>query len=76
MLLGTFYTHPRFDNWNLVALSIEKALEDCENLIILGDFNENMNDDRNCTNIRSIMNAFGLNQLIDTPTRITDTTST
>ena len=61
----------------MVELSIiEKALEDCESLVILGDFNENMNDDRKCTNIRNIINTFGLNQLIDTPTRITDTTTT
>ena len=48
VLLGCFYIHPRFQEWNLVELCIEQALQSCQNLIIIGDFNENLLDPRKC----------------------------
>ena len=54
VLIGCFYVHPRFQEWNLVELSIEQALQSCPNLILLGDFNENMLDHRKCRNIKNI----------------------
>ena len=71
VLLGCFYIHPRFQEWNLVELCIEQALQSCQNLIIIGDFNENLLDPRKCKNIHSILNTYNLNQLIDKPTRVT-----
>ena len=76
VLIGTFYIHPRFADWNLVNLAIDQAIQTCPNLILLGDFNEDMLDHQKSRNIRNIMNTYNLNQLIDTPTRITNRTST
>ena len=76
VLVGCFYIHPRFQDWNLVELAIEQALQSCPNLMLLGDFNENMLDHRKCNNIRNILNMYHLNQIIDSPTRITPHSST
>ena len=76
VLIGTFYIHPRFDNWNIVELSIEQAIHISSNIILLGDFNENMLDPSKCRNITNIMNTFSLNQLIKFPTRITNYSKT
>ena len=51
VLIGCFYVHPRFQEWNLVEFAIEQALQACPNLILLGDFNENMLNHRKCQNI-------------------------
>ena len=76
VLLGTFYLHPRFDDWDLVCLSIDQALQLCPNLILLGDFNQNILDVTKSKNIRNVIRMFNLNQLIDSPTRITRVSST
>ena len=76
LLVGTFYIHPRFEDWDFVKLSIEQATLSCENVILLGDFNKNMLNQRQCKNIKNIMNTFNLNQLVLSPTRITETTET
>jgi hypothetical protein len=72
VLIGCFYLHPRFTDWNSVEYSIEQALESCSNLILLGDFNENLLDVNKSRNAHNLMNLFNLNQIVDTPTRITD----
>ena len=71
VLIGTFYLHPRFSDWHLVEYIIEQATQICPNLILLGDFNQNLLDPTKSKNITSIINSFGLNQIIDSPTRIT-----
>ena len=76
LLIGTFYIHPRFDRWDLVETSIENAINYCPDILLLGDFNENMLVPGQCRNIRNIMNMFNLNQLVDSPTRITQISST
>ena len=76
LLVGTFYIHPRFEDWDLVKISIEQAILCCENTIIIGDFNENMLNPRQCKNIKSIMDTFSLTQLVMSPTRITETSET
>ena len=59
-----------------MKLFIEQAILSCENIILLGDFNENMLNQRQCKNIKNIMDTFNLNQLVLSPTRITETTET
>ena len=76
VLIGTFYLHPRFSDWQLVEYAIEQAAQICPELILLGDFNENLYDTTKCKNVQNLMNSFGLNQIIDSPTRITQYTST
>ena len=71
VLIGSFYIHPRFRKWELVELSVEQALQSCPNIVLLGDFNQNMLDTRKNQNILSIMDTYDLHQLIDTPTGIT-----
>ena len=76
VLIGTFYLHPRFSDWHLVEYAIEQAAQICPDLLLLGDFNENLQDPAKSKNIRNIMNSFGLTQIIDSPTRITQYSST
>ena len=47
-----------------MKLSIEQATLSCENVILLGDFNENMLNQRQCKHIKNIMDTFNLNQLV------------
>ena len=53
VLICTFNIHPRFDNWNIVELSIEQTIHISSNIILLGNFNENtsMLDLSKCRNI-------------------------
>ena len=76
LLIGTFYIHPRFSDWDLIDLSIEQAIQLCPNIILIGDFNQNMKEPRKSKNIRNIINTYNLQQLVETPTRSTATTST
>ena len=74
LLIGTFYIHPRLTDWNLVEISIEQASHSNNNLILLGDLNENMLIHNRSRNVHNILNTFNLVQLIQEPTRITDNT--
>ena len=47
-LIGNFYLHPRFSEWHIVEYAIERAIQTCPNLILIGDFNENMLDPTKC----------------------------
>ena len=76
VLIGSFYIHPRFSDWGLVEVAIEQASQVCTNLILLGDFNQDMFIARKSQEIRGIMNMFGLKQIIDNPTRVTPYSST
>ena len=73
LLIGTFYIHPRFSDWNLIDLSIEQAIQLCPNIILIGDFNQNLKEPRKSKNIRNIINTYNLQQLVETPTRSTST---
>ena len=75
VIIGNFYIHPRFTQWDMVEVAIEQATHACSDLILIGDFNQDMLSERKSQSIRNIMNIFGLNQIIDTPTRITPHTS-
>ena len=55
---------------------LSKANETPKEIILLGDVNVNCLDSTNGKDFKSILNLFGLNQLIHKPTRITDSTST
>ena len=49
-LIGTFYRPPNSDNdvWDLIAYSMEKSKDTkLENILITGDFNENLNSTQN-----------------------------
>ena len=76
VLLGTCYLHPRFNNWDVVRLAIDQASQICPNIILIGDFNQNMLDETKSKHIRDIMNIYNFSQIIDSPTRITQTSST
>ena len=76
LLIGTFYIHPCFSDWDLIDLSIEQAIQLCPNVILIGDFYQNMKDPRKSKNIRNIINTYNLQQLVETPARSTATTST
>ena len=58
ILIGTFYLHPRFNDWDLVRFSIDQAFLTCPNIILLGDFNENMLEEAKSRNIRYIINMY------------------
>ena len=55
---------------------LSKANETPKEIILLGDVNVNFLDSTNGKDFKSILNLFGLKQLIQKPTRITDSTST
>ena len=76
VLLGTCYLHPRFNDWDAVRLAIDQAAQSCPNIILIGDFNQNMLEESKSKHIRDILNIFNFNQIIDSPTRITQTSST
>ena len=76
VIIGNFYIHPRFTQWDMVEVAIEQATHACSELILIGDFNQDMLSERKSQSISNIMNIFGLNQIIDTPTRITPHTFT
>ena len=59
VLIGSFYIHPRFSDWDLVEVAIEQSSQVCSNLILLGDFNQDMFIERNNQEIRGIMDMFG-----------------
>ena len=76
VLLGTCYLHSRFNDWDAVRLAIDQAMQSCPNIILIGDFNQNMLEESKSKHIREILNILNFNQIIDSPTRITQTSST
>ena len=76
-LVCATYRPPNYDNdyWRSMNLSVEKAFEVSQNIIILGDINE---DQLNVNNkkIRNILLLNGLQNIINNPTRVTDRSST
>ena len=60
----------------MVEVAIEQATHVSCDLTLIGDFNQDMLSERKSQSIRNTMNLFGLNQIIDTPRRVTPHTST
>ena len=64
-LIGTFYRPPNSDNdvWDLIAYSMEKSKDtNIENILITGDFNENLNSTQN-PKIIDIISDLGMTQI-------------
>ena len=76
VLIGSFYRPPNanVDYWNLISDSIDKANNDQKKFFVLGDFNTDWLDNPS-RHLLDIVNLFQLRQLIDSPTRTTETTS-
>lgn len=77
-LIGTFYRRPNSETekWNLIAYSMEKAKDtNISNIIITGDFNDNLNNLRT-SKINDIIKDLGMTQLITDPTHFTENSET
>lgn len=79
-ILGNIYRPPK-SNFQLFVDYLEDILFNISasynNIVICGDFNLNMLDiNSSVTQLLSVCNVFGLNQLIQEPTRITATSAT
>ena len=76
LLVGSFYRPPnaKIDYWKLISDSIQKANNTMNKCIILGDFNPDFLDNP-AKHLLDILNMLQLHQLINSPTRITETTS-
>ena len=61
--------------WDDLNVSIERALDISPNVILLGDLNENLLNE-NLAHLKNIMLINDLRNIIDTPTRITEHSST
>ena len=77
-LIGTLYRPPNSDNdvWDLIAYSMEKSKDTkLENILITGDFNENLNCTQN-PKIIDIISDLGMTQIIRDPTHFTENSQT
>lgn len=78
VLIGVFYRPPNTNNdylqciENSIGLAIESGVE---NVVIMGDFNLDVNVTHKRRKIDDLCNQFSLNQLITTPTHFTETSS-
>lgn len=63
---------------NEVDHTFASVIGDCDELICTGDFNVDMSEleDMKTIQLRSLIESYNLKQIIDEPTRITDTTAT
>ena len=76
LLIGTFYRPPNSPIATLTAIgdSIGMALDtNAHDILLTGDFNINMADNRNSTKIKDLCQEHGLSQLISDPTHYTET---
>ena len=76
LLIGTFYRAPSCGvvSWDLIEESFYCGIDDgIEKVIMVGDFNANVLEGNN-QRIDYLCNRFQLSQLINKPTRITETT--
>ena len=76
-LICSTYRPPnsRVSHWDDLNVNIERALDIYPNIILLGDFNENLLNE-NLTHLKNIMLVNNLRNIITTPTRITAHSST
>ena len=77
-LLGTVYRNPaeRSDWLDRYENLIDKALTDKKELIMLGDFNKDLLKTNQTRDWVNSMTALGFTQLVNCPTRVTNSTST
>ena len=77
-LLGLFYRPPgsTVDYWDSFENCLDVAMEQNLDLIVMGDFNQNMTAKDNPNRLDRILCKFDLKNLITEPTRITDTSQT
>ena len=77
-LLGHFYRPPNAtsDFWEKFDSTIEKAAEENIDLIILGDFNQDILKINSNSPFLRILSKYNLQNIINEPTRVTNTTST
>ena len=61
--------------WDTFNISIEKALDICKDVIIVGDLNEDLLNP-NCKHLRHLMLLNNLSNVITVPTRVTHLTAT
>ena len=76
LLEGSFYRPPnaKTEYWDLISESIQKVNNTMTKYILLGDFNTDLFDNPS-KHLLDILNMYHLHQLINSPTRITETTS-
>ena len=78
IVVGACYRPPKQNDFlELFEQTLNKLRPDCEQ-IILGDFNISFKNNTSsiCKSYKNILNMFNLKQLINTPTRVTPTSST
>lgn len=77
-LLGVFYRPPNstVDYWDSFESCLESATDLNSDVIIMGDFNHDMNITSNASKLKKIISKFNIENMINEPTRITDTTQT
>ena len=77
-MLGHFYRppNPTSDFWEKFDSTIEKAAEENIDLIILGDFNQDILKINSNSPFLRILSKYNLQNIINEPTRVTNTTST
>ena len=75
-LVGTFYRHPNAKTvyWDLISERIQKVNNTMTEYIILGDFNVGCLNNPS-KHLPEILHMYQLHQLINSPIRITETTS-
>ena len=76
LLIGSFYRPPSepVKYWEMINESVTKASATMLKMVILGDFNTDFLD-KPSQHLTNILNVHSLKQLVDFPTRITETTS-
>ena len=77
-LIGHFYRPPNatVDFWDKFDSTIEKASEENLDLIILGDLNHDILKTNSNSPLLRILSKYNLQNMINEPTRVTNTTST
>ena len=77
-MLGHFYRPPyaTSDFWGKFDNTVEKAAEENIDLIILGDFNQDILKINSNSPFLRILSKYNLQNIINEPTRVTNTTST
>ena len=78
LLIGLFYRPPNsLQSWiDSFEIEIEKALSENKEVIVLGDFNINYKDVVINQKWVDCVEFYGLDQLVNTPTRVTDKSET
>ena len=64
------------DYWDSFETCLESATDQNHDVIIMGDFNHDMNITSNANKLAGILNKFNLETMINEPTKITDTSQT